>query len=485
MVKDFNIKLVIKTLSIFLLVESMLMLSAFIVSFCYGEKDAFYILLSTVFIFFVGILAFYYTQKERGRLAARESYVCFTFLWIILSLGGLFPFLLSGAIPSFTDAFFESLSGFTTTGSSILITTENLSHGLLYWRSCMQWFGGVCFIVLSLFILPVLGIGGVKRSANEPISFHSDKLHPRIGNSIKWLAIIYFSFTVIETIFLVVAGMNVFDAVCHSFSTVSTGGFSTKTTNIAYWNSSSINIVLTIFMFLAGVNFALYYYVVVGKFKKLIANEESYYYFLFTLLFSVIVALGLYFTMNEAVGDALEMAFFHVASTISTTGFYTVDMMMWTPVLLIFTLMLMFWGASYGSAGGSIKTVRIVLILKNSFHELRRFIHPNAISIVRLDNKLVPLPIINNAFMFLLLYIFVCIVGILFMIMLGIHYGDAVKMVLTSIGNIGCGTGVCASSEGFAYLPALGKYCLMFLMLVGRLELYAFFILFTRSFWKK
>ncbi|MDL2262154.1 hypothetical protein LJC11_01475 [Bacteroidales bacterium OttesenSCG-928-I21] len=485
MIKDFNIKLVIKIISVFLFIESILMLLSSLVSFIYKENDVFPLLASGIISIIISLIALIFTGKEKGKINIRESFFSFTFLWIILSLFGTFPYLLTQAA-SFSDAFFESMSGFTTTGSSILTHIESFSKGLLFWRSSTQWLGGICFIVITLAVLPIVGTGGGMRTfSSEPISFHLTKLRPRMENSIMWLCVIYFSLTVFECVALKIAGMDIFDAVCHSFSTISTGGFSTKTDSVGFWTSSSIRIIFIVFMFLSGVNFTLYFYLVTGKFRKIIKDEELKYYVLFILFFSLIVALGLFFTMNFNFFDSIDTAFFQITSVISTSGFSITETIHRTPFLHLVILIPMFFGASSGSASGGIKTVRIMLILKNSVNELKRFVHPNAITPIKFNGKLIPLPIINNAFLFLLLYIFVVIAGVLFLSVLDIAFGDSVKIVLSTVGNIGSAASNHASLEGYELLPAVGKYFLALLMLIGRLELYAFFVLFTRSFWRK
>ncbi len=459
------------------------MLCASAVSLYYAENDFSGIFIASVITLLISGLSFYLTRNENIKRNPRETYLIFIFLGIFFSLFGALPYLLTNPALSFTDTLFESVSGFTSTGSSIFPNIESLSHGLLFWRAETQWLGGICFIIISLLILKSLSISGVNSFEKEIISFRSEKLNARRSKSIIWLIGIYLLLTIAETIALKCGGMSFFDAVCHSFSTISTGGFSTKTEGISYWNSPTIEYVLIVFMYLSGINFAIFFYLVVGKFKKL-KNEEFLYYTLFILLFSMITALVLFFVMHETAANAIRTAFFEISSITSTTGYYVADIKTWRPMFLLIMLVLMFWGACYGSAGGSVKTIRIIMIIKNSFLELKRFRYPNAMFSIRIDKQLVPLTVVNNAFLFLLLYLFVCVVGIVSMSFY-VELADAVKIVLISIGNIGLGIGHDFSSiSGFNVLPNTAKYILMLLMLMGRVELFAFFILFTRSFWK-
>jgi trk system potassium uptake protein TrkH len=456
------------------------------VAFIYGEYDVIYHLISAAISAVLGGTIAYLTKGVDKHIGKREGYIVVSFVWVVFSMFGLMPFWLSGAIPSFTDAFFETMSGFTTTGSSILTDIESLPHGLLFWRSIIQWLGGMGIIVLSLAILPILGVGGMQLFVAEVPGPTPDKLHPRITETAKRLWVIYLGFTVAEVILLLFGGMNLFDAVCHSFTTMATGGYSTKQASIAFYDSAYIQYVMILFMFIAGANFTLSYHAFHGRFKKVIQNEEFRYYLGFVLGISVIIGTVLYFTeANLGIERSFRDALFQVVSIITTTGYATADYLLWVPFLSLLVFVLMFFGGSAGSTGGGIKIVRVVLLLKNSYYELKRLIHPNAVIPVRFNNRAVAPAIITNVLAFVVFYIFIFGAGTIVMSIMGFDMVTSLGAVATSLGNIGPGLGEVGPSESFAAIPDFGKWFLSFLMLLGRLELFTVLLLFAPAFWKE
>jgi trk system potassium uptake protein TrkH len=341
-------------------------------------------------------------------------------------------------------------------------------------------------IVLSLAILPILGVGGMQLFVAEVPGPEPDKLHPRIAETAKRLWVIYLGFTLVEALLLFFGGMSVFDAICHSFTTMATGGYSTKQASIAFYDSAYIQYVIILFMFIAGANFTLSYHAFHGRFKKVINNEEFRYYFGFVMVISIIIGTVLYFTGDDlGVEQSFREALFQVVSIITTTGYATADYLLWVPFLSLMVFALMFFGGSAGSTGGGIKIVRIVLLLKNSALELKRLVHPNAVIPVRLNNKAVSQSIVTNVLAFVVFYILIFGVSTIVMSIMGFDMETSLGAVATSLGNIGPGLGDVGPSATFADIPAFGKWFLAFLMLLGRLELFTVLMLFAPAFWKQ
>lgn len=479
-----NIKLIVRIIGFLLVVEGAAMLIAFFVALIYNGTDLSALIQSTLICAGTGSLILFFTRKARKDLGKREGFIIVTLVWIVFSFFGSLPFILSKTIPNLTDAFFETMSGFTTTGSSVLTDIESLPYGILFWRSMTQWLGGMGIIVLSLAILPIFGIGGMQLFAAEVPGPVADKLSPRIQSTAKNLWFIYVLFTLSETILLWIGGMSLFDAINHSFTTMATGGYSTKQASIAYWTSPFIQYVITFFMILAGMNFTFFYLFLIGKFKKAIDNEELKYYLLFIAGFTLIVFTGLIFTTQLGVEHAFRDALFQVASIITTTGYATVDYLHWIPFLTIVLFALFFFGGSAGSTGGGLKIMRIVLLLKNSYYELRRIIHPNAIIPVRFNNKPVSDQIISNVLAFFMFYMVIFFASSILLMLVVPDLPSAMGAVATSLGNIGPGLGIFGPAENFSALHPAGKWFLSFLMLLGRLELFTVLVLFSPAFWR-
>lgn len=481
----FNFRLVIQFLGLLLLIEGVFMWLCIPVSLLFHDHELVPLGVSGLVSIVLGGTAWLVNRKSPKSLSSRDGFLIVSVGWVMFSLFGCLPFMLSGEIPSFTDAFFETISGFTTTGASILDKVEVLPHGLLFWRSLTQWLGGMGIIVMSLAILPILGVGGMQLFVAEVPGPVPDKLHPRIKETAKRLWAIYIIFTFAETILLRIGGMKLFDAVCHSFTTMATGGYSTKTESLAHWDSPFIHYVIVIFMFLAGTNFTLSYFALHLNFDKIRKNEEFRYYAGFILGFTILLTLILAFTEIQTGEESFRHALFQVTSIITTTGFVTYDYLSWIPLAGILLFMMMFIGGSAGSTGGGIKILRIVLLLKNSAMELKRLIHPNAVIPVRLNRNAVSPDILNNVFAFISFYILTLIVGVVVMAAMGYDLSTAFGSVAATLGNIGPGIGMVGPVENYAHMPVIGKWFLSFLMLIGRLELFTVLILFSPGFWKK
>jgi len=480
-----NKKIVLFILTRLLAVESLIIAFSGLVSLFYGEEDYYFFFISSAIALSVSIIAFPFVRKTERSLGKREGYVVVSLTWLVFSLFGALPFYLSGAIPTYTNAFFETISGFTTTGASVLNDIEALSHGMLFWRSITQWLGGMGIIVMALAILPILGIGGMQLFIAEVPGPTPDKLHPRIKGTAKRLWGIYILLTAIETVFLYFGGMSLFDAINHSFTTMATGGYSTKQLSIAHFNSPYIEYVISVFMFLAGMNFTLSFFALKLNFKKIINNEEFKWYFLGTILSTVFIAFFLVINQNLAVEKAFRDALFQVISIMTTTGFATVDYMLWPPFVIVVLFMLMFVGGSAGSTGGGPKVIRIMLLLKNSYFEFKRIMHPKAIIPVRLNKRAVDPKIIANVQAFMVVYIIIFVLGTIIMSSLGLDLDTAMGAVIATLGNIGPGIAGVGPAFNFYEIPDIGKWFLSFLMLIGRLELFTVLVLFTPYFWKR
>lgn len=479
-----NVKIIFRVLGLLLLIEGVAMLLALGVSIIYREYDQSAFLISSGINILLGGIIFFLTRNAKRDIGRREGYIIVSLVWIVFSFFGSLPYVISGSIPNFTNAFFETISGFTTTGSSILADIEALPHGILFWRSITQWLGGMGIIVLSLAILPVFGIGGMQLFMAEVPGPTPDRISPRIRQTAKTLWGIYLIFTFAETILLWIAGMDLFDAVCHSFTTMATGGFSTKQASVAHWSSPAIQYIIVVFMFLAGTNFTLSYLAIKGKFRRVVRDEEIKYYGLFVLIFTGFIFTGLLFSENSGVEKAFRDSIFQVVSIITTTGFATADYLLWPPILTVIIFALFFFGGSAGSTGGGIKIMRIVLLLKNSYYELRRMVHPQAIIPVKFNKHSVDSKIITNVLAFFMFYFVIFGFSTVIFSLIEPDMESAMGAVATSLGNIGPGLGNVGPAENFLHIKPEGKWFLSFLMLLGRLELFTVLVLFSPSFWK-
>lgn len=479
-----NLRVIFNILGLLLIIEGISMLLPLGVSLYFSEGDATAIAISSGIAVILGSLTWLLTKRGDKTLSKREGYIIVSMVWVIFSLFGSLPFVISGEISSYTDAFFETISGFTTTGASILSDVEGLPHGLLFWRSMTQWLGGMGIIVLSLAILPIFGIGGMQLFVAEVPGPTPDKFHPRVKETAKRLWGIYLIFTIAEIILLLLGDVNLFDAVCHSFTTMATGGYSTRQASIAYF-SPYVQYVITVFMFLAGTNFALSYYGMHFQFKKVFRNEEFRFYLFFLMGFTILITAFLWFGNVLPFEESFRHSVFQVVSITTTTGYVTADYLQWAPFVVVIIFMLMFLGGSGGSTGGSIKIVRVALLIKNSAFELKRLLHPNAVIPVRLNKKSIEPQIITNVLAFVVIYMMILAGSTIVMSAMGYDLDSSLGSVAATLGNIGPGIGAVGPVENYAHIPVFGKWFLSFLMLIGRLELFTVLILFTPAFYKK
>ncbi len=492
-----NSRIIFHIMGLLLLCNGGFMLIAALVSLFYNDGATLGISLASITTMFTGVSLMYVTRNHKKEVQRKEGYIIVTFGWIVMSLSGMLPYLFSGAIPGVTNAFFETISGYTTTGASIVDDIEALPQGILLWRSLTHWIGGMGIIVLAIAILPLLGIGGMQLFAAEAPGPSADKLHPRITDTAKRLWLIYVGYTAAETILLRIAGMSFFDAVNHALATLSTGGFSTKNASLAYWNDNpAVQYIVILFMFLAGANFVLSYFAFKGKVQRVIKDEEFKFYAGSIVLFTALAACMIYFQAEVPVSDyhpmvlgygesAFRHALFQVLTVITTTGFVTADFTSWTPFLTIFFFGLFFLGGSAGSTSGGIKVMRHLLIIKNGLLEFKRTLHPNAIIPVRYNNKTVKEEIVYNIIAFFVLYMLLFIIGALVLGLLGLDFASAIGGAASSLGNVGPALGSLNPLSNFNGLPDAGKWWCGFLMLAGRLELFTVLIVMTPYFWKR
>lgn len=433
---------------------------------------------------FVGVFGWALTFRVNKSVSKKEGYLVVSFSWILISIFGSLPFYFSGYFASFTDSFFETMSGFTTTGASILSDIESIPKGLLFWRSLTHWIGGMGIIVLSLAILPLLGIGGMQLFAAESPGPTFDKIHPKVKEIAKRLWAIYVLLTFLEVIVLMLGKMPFFDAICHAFATMATGGFSTQNASITNY-SAFIQYTIIFFMILAGTNFSLHYYFLSGKIKEVWKNEEFRLYLGIVFISSLIIGVGLVFQAGMNTELAFRDALFQVVSIVTTTGFVTSNYLVWPPVFWLLLFLLFFVGGSAGSTGGGVKVTRILLLIKNSLLDLKRLVHPSAIIPVRLNNKPVPQNIVFVVISFFLIYITIFAFGSLVLVGMGVDFISAIGASASSLGNIGPALGSVGPIENYAHMPQMAKWFLSFLMLLGRLELFTVLIIFSPSFWRK
>ena len=480
-----NFRIIARVFSLVLIVEGLFILLSAAVSYLFKEHTTTRLVISGVITIITGILVFTPLRNEEKLYGFKEGYIITMGIWLILSLFGTLPFMLSGSIRNFSDAFFESMSGFTTTGATILENIESQPHGIILWRSLTQWIGGIGFILISLSVLPIVKTINIQLTINDFTGQAADKLNPRTRETSKMLISIYVILTLAEAVTLIIGGMNVFDAVCISLSTISTGGFSPKNYSVAFIASPFILIVMTVFMFLAGTNMTLVYFAYKRNFKKITGNSEFIFYSVICFIFILIFSLTLWLKQVYPAGQSFLHGAFQSISAITTTGFYNKDYNLWGGFLILLIFILMIAGGTSGSAGGGLKMIRILLAVKNARHEARRMVHPNAIIPVRLDDKIIPRSMLYNLLIFIALYFIIICISAMVISSMGYDLITSFSTSAATLGNVGPSPGSLGPFETFAALPSGGKWFLAFLMLLGRLEILSVLVLFTRSFYKR
>ena len=482
----FHPKIIFRVIGYLLFLEALAITSCLGLSLYGGESIVMAYVWTLLILLGAGALLLYLGRGAKKGVSRKDSYVVVTLCWLIFPAFAALPFYFSGYMSSMTDAFFEAVSGFTTTGASVIDNLEEYPPSLLFWRSLTQWIGGLGIVFFTVAVMPVFGKGNMPLLAAESVGPIRTKLHPQVAVTSRWILMIYLCLTVASVVSLDLAGMNLFDAVCHSMAAVSTGGFSTKQASIAAYQSPSIEYVVTLFMFLGGTNFSLLYMLLIKRRPgELFKDGEFRTYLKIIVVFTFILSVGLFFTTSMNVEEAFRNAIFQVVTILTTTGFCTLDYMTWMPLLWLMVSFLMYLGACTGSTTGGIKCVRIRLLGRIIANEFKKIMHPNLIAPVKLGNKVIQDRVMTSIVAFILIYLGVVAVGLTVNMAFGLNFIEAYGLSLTSVGNVGPGLGFFGPANTMSSLPDVLKWFSCFQMLVGRLEFFAVFVLFTQAFWKK
>ena len=454
------------------------------VTYAHHGINAFSIPFSALITLLTGFILCFSTRKRKGqKLTPNEGVITISLSWVVASVFGGLPFLLNKSVPNFTDAFFEALSGFTTTGATILTHIEGVPKDILLWRSMTQWLGGLIIIVFAVALLPFLSVGGMQLFMTEMNGINYDKLHPRTMHTAKRLWGLYLFFTLLEVLLLHAGDMDWFDAVCHSMTTISSGGFSTRTSSLAEYSNYS-QIVVIFFMILSGCNFTLLLITLVRNPMALFKNEEFQHFIILILSMSVTLALALIFGLKMNVSHSLRSAFFSVSSVLTTTGFFVSDYTLWPAGYWTLLLLLMFIGACSGSTSGGIKIIRHLIFVKNAFLDLKRIIHPNAVIPVKINKKALSKSVVFKTMTFIFVYFLIFIIGTVILLSMGIDFDTSIGACIATLSNLGIGMGSVGPYGTYAFLPQGVKWILTVFMLLGRVELFTLITLFSRNFWK-
>jgi len=478
-----------RILGVLLLIEAGIMMLCGILPVVLGEDDLFAFLASALTTAVAGMVLLILGKKARHEesiMTRRDGYIVVAVTWVVFSLFGCLPYFLSRYIPTFTDAYFETMSGFTTTGSTIIPDVEILPHGLLFWRSLTQWIGGLGIVFFTVAVLPIFGVGEVQLFAAEATGPSRGKLHPRISVSGRWIMSVYLIITAACAATLKFCGMGLFDSINHALCTAATGGFSTRNASIAYYNSPTIEYVVTFFMFLSGINYGLLFFAAFkGRFIKILKDTEFRWYLAETLLFTAIVSLGLYLRTSFELGYSFRNALFHVVAIITTTGFTINDYTTWPPFVWMILGLCMYFGGCAGSTSGGVKSIRIAILVKSMRNEVNRILHPNAVLPVRINGKVIPPQTRQSILTFFIFFLALVFMGWFFFIAIGLDITDAYGTSISCLSNVGLTIGYHGCNIPWDHMPALGKWFSTLLMLIGRLEVFAVLLLFSPSFWKR
>jgi len=480
-----SIKIIIKVIGIILLVESLFMFSVLPVSLHFGGEDFMPILVSGILTLTAGALMWLLNIRANHKeMSKKDGLLIVVAIWIIIAAFGSLPYIFSGYFPSFTDAFFESISGFSTTGASILTDIEILPKGILFWRSLTHWMGGMGIIVLVFALLSLFGFAGMSLVGFEAPAFTHDKLHPHIMATLRRLWFVYIVLTLAETTLLIIGNMNWYEAVCHSLATVSTGGFSPKNSSISAY-SPYIQYVIILFMILGGTSFYLHYFFFKGKFRNIIKNEEFVFYILVIVSATLLITAGLFLKADYGMEESFRFSFFQVVSIITCTGFVTDDYMLWPSYLYFLLFLLMFTGGMTGSTSGGLKMLRHLLLFKNIKSRFMHYMHPNIVLNIKFMDKLVSKTEILNVITLFMIYISSFALGVFVLVVFDLNFMDSCGSVASCMAGIGPGLGTTGAVGNYSALHDVSKWTLSSLMLLGRLEFISVIVVFSRSFWKK
>lgn len=486
-IRHINFPMVFRVIGWLLMIEGGFMVFPLIAAIVYDEQDINAFAISAAVTAAAGVLLTFGLRPRRSGMGKHEGFLLTALVWVVFSIFGMLPFMLCGMGVSVSDAFFESMSGFTTTGCSVLPSVERFPHGINLWRSLMQWLGGMGIILFTLAVIPMLNhSGGVQMFNAEVTGITHDKLRPRVSQTAKGLWGIYFLLTGLLIVMLCLGPMSVFDSICHAFSTISTGGFSTRDASLAYWDSNYITTVITVFMFLGGTSFALIYRALHGDFRPLWHNDVFRAYIAIIVVFYVSFTVSIIYHGQVTGWESFTIdPLFQIISTITSTGLSLCNFESWGPFVLALMFVLMFTGACAGSTSGGAKIDRMLFLIKNSRNELYRCIHPHTITTVRINGKVVPSDIVSKVIAFLCIYVMVIMFGGIMLTAMGLPLVDSFFSSFSCVSNTGFGAGITGYGGSFDNIPDAGKWILSLLMLIGRLELFTVLILFTPGFWRK
>ena len=463
--------------------ESMLLLTCCCVSMAYGESDLMAFIISSSVCIAASVMLLVYGRKKENALSRYEAYIVVALSWVFFTIFGMLPYLLGGYIPTVTDAFFETMSGFTTTGATILDNIDSMPHGILFWRSLTQWIGGLGIVCFTIVLLPGFGVSCQMLYLSEATGVTHSKICPKTRVMARYILMVYILLTAIESALLKVGGMGLFDAVCHSMTTTATGGFSTKQESIAYWHSPYIEYVVSLFMLLSAINFSLYIIAVKGRWKQLWQNVELKWFASSVGLLTLIVSVALILSNGYGVEEAFRKSLFQVATCHTSCGFATDDYNLWPPFTWMLLVFAMLSGGCTGSTSGGIKNLRMIIVSHCIHNQFRQILHPRAVLPIKagsmLDNKLVTMVLV-----FIAAYMSVAFVGWTLLMAFGVGFTESMSTVISSMGNVGPGLGSFGPAFSWAALPDGAKWILSSLMLIGRLEIFGFLLIFYRATWR-
>ncbi len=480
-----NLRLTISTLGALAALVGLWIITAVPWALYYGEDTWKELLIITGLVVVTGGLVYFFFRDPRATYGAREGFVIVGLGWFIAALIGALPYLVTGVLPSFPDALFESASGFTTTGASVIAEPANLPKSILFWRSMTHWLGGMGIVVLSVAIIPFLGVGGMGMLKAEVPSPVVDKLRPRVTETARSLWKVYILLTVLEVTLLWIFGMELFDSLCHSFGTVATGGFSTKNTSIEHYSSGYIQWIITIFMFAAGVNFTLHFQALTGRFTGYFKSLEFRVYLTILIVVACFITFRIFGTSFHNLSEAFTHATFQTASIMTTTGFVSTDWELWPWDCQWILLCLMFMGGCAGSTGGGMKCLRLIVASKHIFRELTLLIHPRAVIPLKVDHRVIPNPTINSIIAFLSLFIGIWAISTLLLVILQVDLVTSIGASTATLANVGPGLLYVGAMDNYSWFSTPCKLLLTFNMVVGRLELYTVLILFIPDVWRR
>ncbi len=480
-----NRKMIFNVLGLLLCIEAGMFLICAGVSLYHNEQDAIFFLYSILINAGAAFLFLLFGRGANRQLGRRDGYIIVSASWLLFSVFGMLPFLFSKSIDGVTNAFFETMSGFTTTGATILDDIESLSHGMLFWRSLTQWIGGLGIVLFTIAILPIFGVGNMQLVSAESTGVKHDKIHPKIGMMAKVLWGVYLVLTITEVILLYCGGMSMFDAICHSFTTTATGGYSTKQNSIVHWNSPYIEYVVAIFMLLSSINFSLYFMCVKKRSLRILKDDEVKWFLSVVFAVTIIITTSLMVTDKMDLEKAFRLAFFQVVTCQTSCGFATADYMLWPPFTWTLLLFVMTAGGCTGSTCGGVKSMRVMIMARNIQNSMKRLLHPNAVIPVRVNGQVISSSLVSGVTTFFAVYIAIVLVGWVLLMTVGVDFMEAISVVISSLGNVGPALGIYGPAYSWNALPDAAKWIASFLMLIGRLEIYAVLLMCFPDFWRK